>query len=41
MRTAETKLACGLLFEKDRRLPEVNLWELEDDQSREDIGYYL
>ena len=40
-RTAETKLARGLLFEKDGKLPEVNLWELEDDQSREDIGYYF
>ena len=40
-RTAETKLARGLLFEKDGKSPEVNLWELEDDQSHEDIEYYF
>ena len=39
--TAEKKLATGLLFQKDERLPGKNLWQVEDDQSREDIGYYF
>jgi hypothetical protein len=40
-RTAEKKLASGLLFQKDGRMPGLNLWHVEDDQSREDIGYYF
>jgi len=39
-RTAEKKPAQGLLFQIDERLTGINLWEVEDDQSREDIGYY-
>ena len=35
------KLATGLLFQKDKRLPSMNLWEVEDDQSHDGIGYYF
>jgi len=38
---AEKKLALGLLFQKDGSAPGPNLWQVEDDQSREDIGYYF
>ena len=38
---AEKKLALGLLFQKDGRVLGPNLWQVEDDQSREDIGYYF
>ena len=40
-KTAEQKLASGLLFQKNTRVPGINLWEVEDDQSRADIGYYF
>ena len=41
MITAEVKLASGLLFQKYAKLPDMNLWEAEDDQSRKGIGYYF
>jgi hypothetical protein len=37
---AEETLAKRLMFLLDGKLPDMNLWEIEDDQSRQDIGYY-
>jgi hypothetical protein len=38
---AESSLAKNLLFLLDGRLPDVNLWEIEDDLERKDRGYYF
>jgi hypothetical protein len=37
----ERMLAHELMFQRDGRLPDVNLWNVEDDQAREDVGYYF
>ena len=41
IRRAERILARELMFRKDERLPGLNLWLVEDDQMREDVGYYF
>jgi hypothetical protein len=37
----ERMLVEELMFKRDGRLPDVNLWNVEDDQGREDVGYYF
>lgn len=37
----ELRLAKELMFRKDGRLPDFNLWNLKDDQGMINVGYYL
>jgi len=37
----ETMLGKELLFQRNGRGPDINLWELIDNQSNERVGYYL
>jgi hypothetical protein len=41
LETVERMLNDELMFQRDGRLPDVNLWNVEDDQGREDVGYYF
>lgn len=41
LETVERMLAQNLIFKRDGRLPDLNLWNVEDDQGRKDIGYYF
>ena len=41
MSEAEEILSKRLMFLLDGKFPDTNLWEIEDDQTREDIGYYF
>jgi len=41
LETVERMLSHELMFQKDGRLPDINLWNVQDDQGREDVGYYF
>jgi Orsellinic acid/F9775 biosynthesis cluster protein D len=41
MTEAEEILSKRLMFLLDGKVPDINLWEFKDDQTREDIGYYF
>jgi hypothetical protein len=34
-------LASQLLFQRDGKLPDVNIWEIEDDHRQSKMGYYF
>jgi hypothetical protein len=41
LETIERMLAQQLMFKRDRRLPDENLWGVVDDRRREEAGYYF